>query len=146
MIDLQSKIVSWSEVLANNSNLSNSDNILSYPGSALVKVREDNKIEFIVKRDAMGFSSQAREFLLKYNVEFYEEASYFNASIVYISLENIERFIPESKITPGIAYIEPNFYISLNLYPTMSTMQVTYGLYHLLGWNPHGTMNWGLMT
>ncbi|MHA2281380.1 MAG: S8 family serine peptidase [Promethearchaeota archaeon] len=117
MIDLQSNIVSWGEVLANNPNLSNLDNIISYQESALVKVREDNKIEFIVKRDTMEFSSQTLDLLSKYNVEFNEEDSYFNASIVYISLENIESFIPESKSTPGIAYVEPNFYNQLDFVP-----------------------------
>ncbi|MFX0039933.1 MAG: S8 family peptidase [Promethearchaeota archaeon] len=115
--NLQSKLVNWREVLANNSNLSNLNNILSYPGTALVKVREDNKIEFIVKRDAMEFSSWARDLLSEYNAEFYEEISYFNASIVYISLNNLEKFILESRSTPGIAYIEPNFYDQLDFIP-----------------------------
>ncbi|MFX0104200.1 MAG: S8 family serine peptidase [Candidatus Hodarchaeota archaeon] len=116
-IELQSNIVSWADVLAKNPNLSNLDYNTSFPESALVKVREDNKIEFIVKRDVMEFSSQTSEFLSKYNVEFYEEASYFNASIVYISLDNLEKFIPESKLTPGVAYVEPNFYDQLDFVP-----------------------------
>ncbi len=115
MINSQSNIVSWSEVLANNSNLSNLDPIIS--DSALVKVREDNKIEFIVKRDTMEFSPQTLEFLSKYNVEFYEEILYFNASIVYVSLDNLEELIPESKVTPGIAYVEPDFYMELDFTP-----------------------------
>jgi len=115
--DLQSKIVAWGEVVANNSNLSNLDNIISYPDTALVKVREDNKIEFIVKRDTMEFSSQTRELLSEYNAEFYEEISYFNASIIYILLDSLEKFIAESRVTPGIAYVEPNFYFQLDFVP-----------------------------
>ncbi|MCK5159372.1 MAG: peptidase S8, partial [Candidatus Heimdallarchaeota archaeon] len=117
MIDLQSKIVSWSEVLANNPNLSNLDKIISYSGRALVKVREDNKIEFIVKRDAMELSSQARELISKYNVEIYKEISDLNVNIVYVSLNIIDKFMIESKSTPGIAYIEPNFNVELDFVP-----------------------------
>jgi thermitase len=116
-IDLLSEIVSWGEVLANNPNLSNLDNIISYPDTALVKVREDNKIELIVKRDTLEFSSQINELLSEYEVEFYEEAPYFNASIIYVSLGIVDNFIPESKTTPGIAYVEPNFYDQLDFVP-----------------------------
>ncbi|MFW9894683.1 MAG: S8 family peptidase, partial [Candidatus Thorarchaeota archaeon] len=114
---LQSKIVNWSEILTNNSNLFNLDKIISYPGSALVKIREDNKIEFIVKGDDKRFSSLARNFFLKYDVEFYEDALYFNASIGYVSLDLVQKFILESKTTPGIAYVEPNFYMELDFVP-----------------------------
>ena len=117
MRDLQSKIVSWSEVLANYSNLSNLDNIISYSDRALVKVREDNKIEFILKRDAMEFSHQVKEFISKYDREFLENFAYLNASIVYISLETIESFILESKNIQGIEYVEPNFYNKLDFIP-----------------------------
>ena len=117
MINLQSDIFSWGEVLANNPSLSNLDKIISYPDSASVKVREDKKIEFIVKRDATEFSTWTQDLLSEYNAEFYEEISYFNASIVYISLNNLEKFIIESRVTPGIAYVEPNFYIQLDFVP-----------------------------
>ncbi|MFW9902222.1 MAG: hypothetical protein ACFFDY_13230, partial [Candidatus Thorarchaeota archaeon] len=116
-INFQSDIVSWGEVLANNPSLSNLDKIISYPDSASVKVREDKKIEFVIKRDATEFSIWAQDLLSEYNAEFYEEISYFNASIVYISLDNLEKFIIESRVTPGIAYVEPNFYIQLDFVP-----------------------------
>jgi thermitase len=115
--DLQSKIVNWSGVLANNSNLSKLDNTISYPGNALVKVREDNKIEFIIKRDTMELSSQAYELFLKYGLDYSEDISYFNASTFYIPLNNLEKLIKESEITPGIAYMEPNFYTQLDFVP-----------------------------
>ncbi|MFX1425717.1 MAG: S8 family peptidase [Promethearchaeota archaeon] len=116
-INLQSNIINWGEVLANNPNLSNLDNLISYPDSALVKIREDNKIEFIVKRDNMGFSTQTLELISKYNIELFEEISYYNASIVYVPLDNIGKFIPESKDTPEISYLEPNFYMELDFTP-----------------------------
>ncbi|MFX1380512.1 MAG: S8 family serine peptidase [Promethearchaeota archaeon] len=115
--DLQTNIITWSELLNNNPYLLNLNNIISYSESALVKVREDEKIEFIVKKDSMEFSSQARELLSEYNVEFFEEISGFNANIVYISLSILDEFINKAKSTPGIAYIEPNFYIELDFVP-----------------------------
>ncbi|MFX1324968.1 MAG: S8 family peptidase [Promethearchaeota archaeon] len=117
MRNLQSNIVKWGEVITNNPNLSNLDNLIFYPNSALVKVREDNKIEFIVKRDTLDFSSHVSEFLSKYDVELYKEASYFNASIIYISLGLLDKFVPESKTTTGISYVEPNFYDQLDFIP-----------------------------
>jgi len=117
MIDLESNIVSWGEVLANNPNLSIIDNTISYPGSALVNVREDNKIEFIIKRDTAELSSQARELLLKYNADYHEEISYFNASVFYIPIDNLESLMMEAEIVPGISYSEPNFYMKLDFVP-----------------------------
>ncbi|MFX1437270.1 MAG: S8 family peptidase, partial [Promethearchaeota archaeon] len=115
--DLENEIVSWSELLANNSNLSNLSNIVSYPSTALVKVREDNKIEFILKEDGITLSSNVRKLLSKYNAEFYKEIPYFNAIVIYISLSIIDEFILESKNTPGISYVEPNFYDKLDFVP-----------------------------
>jgi len=117
IIDLQNNIINWGEVIANNPNLYNLDNNISYPDKSLVKVRDDNKIEFIVKRDTMDFSSQARELFLKYSVEYFEEMVNFNASILYIPIDNLEKLMTESRTTSGIVYIEPNFYMELDFVP-----------------------------
>ncbi|MFX1503468.1 MAG: S8 family peptidase, partial [Promethearchaeota archaeon] len=110
-------IVSWGDLIANNSNLFYLDNVISYPDDALVKVRDDNKMEFVVKRDTLEFSQEINEFLSKYNVEIHEDVPYFNASIIYTSIENLNKFISESKSIFGISYIEPNFYVQLDFVP-----------------------------
>ncbi|MFX1528210.1 MAG: S8 family peptidase [Promethearchaeota archaeon] len=115
--ELHAKIISWGELIANNSNLSNIDNIISYPDDALVNLRNDNKIEFIVKRDTLEFSQEVNEFLSKYNVQIHEDVPYFNASIIYTPVENLGEFISESESIFGISYIEPNFYVELDFIP-----------------------------
>ncbi|MFX1503307.1 MAG: S8 family peptidase, partial [Promethearchaeota archaeon] len=115
--ELQTKIVSWGDLIANNSNLFSLDNIISYPDDALVNVRDDNKMEFVVKRDTLEFSQEINEFLSKYNVEIFKDIPYFNASIIYTSVENLSEFMLESESTQGITYTEPNFYCELDFVP-----------------------------
>ncbi|MFX0005650.1 MAG: S8 family peptidase, partial [Candidatus Hermodarchaeota archaeon] len=115
--ELQTEIVSWGEILTDNSNLFSLDNIISYPDDALVKVRNDNKMEFVVKRDALEFSQEINEFLSKYDVEIHKDVPYFNASIIYTPVENLDEFISESESVFGISYIEPNFYVQLDFIP-----------------------------
>ncbi|MFX0006000.1 MAG: S8 family peptidase, partial [Candidatus Hermodarchaeota archaeon] len=115
--NLQSNIVSWGELLDTNPYLSNLNNIISYSESASVKVRDDEKIEFIVKRDSMEFSSRALELLSEYNVDLDKEISGFNANIFYVPLNILDEFIIKAKSTPGIAYVEPNFYLELDFVP-----------------------------
>ncbi|MFX1344020.1 MAG: S8 family serine peptidase [Promethearchaeota archaeon] len=116
-IDLQDKIVTWKEVLTDYSNLSTFDKVISYPENALVKVRGDNKMEFILKRNSIELSSQVRELISKFNVEIYQEIPYFNASTIYISIEDIDEFMLESKAISGIAFVEPNFYMEIDFEP-----------------------------
>jgi thermitase len=115
---LQSRIVRWDKVFFDNPTI---DDSISYQKDALVKVREDNKIELIVKRQGSQFSQQANELLSKYNVEIYEEIPHINASLVYIPLDtnelSISSFILDAQSTPGISYIEPNFYVELDYVP-----------------------------
>jgi len=116
-VKLQDKIVSWGEIIGNNSDIFGIDCTISYFDNDLVKIREDNRIEFILKRDNMEFSDSVKEFISNYDAEFLENHAYLNANIVYVSLESIESFILESKSIQGIEYVEPNFYNKLDFIP-----------------------------
>jgi thermitase len=119
--EIQSRILRWDEVFFNTSSFSSIDSSIVYQKDALVKVREDNKIELIVKKEGSGFSPQASEFLSKYNVEIQEEIPHINASIVYIPLDTNEQtiynFFLDAQSTPGISYVEPNFHVELDYVP-----------------------------
>ncbi|MFX1503084.1 MAG: S8 family serine peptidase, partial [Promethearchaeota archaeon] len=62
-------------------------------------------------------SQEINEFLSKYNVEIHENVPYFNASIIYTPIKNLDEFISESESIFGISYIEPNFYVQLDFVP-----------------------------
>ncbi|MFX1380573.1 MAG: S8 family peptidase [Promethearchaeota archaeon] len=116
-VKLQNKIVSWGEVMVNYSKLFGTDCRIAYHDNDVVNVREDEKLEFVLKRDSMEFSHYVKEFISNYDGEFLENPAYLNASIVYVSLEDIENFILESKSIQGIEYVEPNFYNQLDFIP-----------------------------
>ncbi|MFX1393724.1 MAG: S8 family serine peptidase [Promethearchaeota archaeon] len=86
-----------------------------------MNIREDNKVEFIIQRESSEFSAETIEFFKKYDIEIYEENSFFNSSIVYISLDlitdSIENFAVEASSIPGITYAEPNFYDKVDFIP-----------------------------
>ncbi|MFX0188852.1 MAG: S8 family serine peptidase [Candidatus Hodarchaeota archaeon] len=96
-----------------------SDDIISSSqyGVSEMKIREDNKVEFVVKRDSLEFSPEANQLISEYDVEIHKEHPSINSSIVYISLDSIENFILDAKSTPGIAYAEPNFYDKIDFIP-----------------------------
>ncbi|MHA1256204.1 MAG: S8 family serine peptidase, partial [Promethearchaeota archaeon] len=117
---LKSELMRWDKVALFNPSYE-IDNILSYQKDALVKVREDNKIEFVVQREESDFTPQQIEFFSRYNIEIYDELPYFNSSIIYIPLsfngQSIYSFLDELTEIPGISFFEPNFYDQLAYVP-----------------------------
>lgn len=113
---LRRKIIRWEEIVFELS-LTGMENRFSYQDESLVKIREDNKIEFIVKREVSDFTPQQIEVFSKYDIEIYEELSSLNSSIIYIPLsfngQPFYSFLDELMEIPGISYIEPNFYDEL---------------------------------
>ncbi|MFX0134922.1 MAG: S8 family serine peptidase [Candidatus Hodarchaeota archaeon] len=86
-----------------------------------MNIREDNRIEFVIQRESSEFTVETIEFFKKYDIEIHEENSFFNSSIVYISLnlitDSIENFALDASSIPGIAYAEPNFYDKVDFTP-----------------------------
>jgi len=117
---LRRKLLRWEEIVFQLS-LTGMENRFSYQDESLVKVREDYKIEFIVKREGSDFTPQQIEIFSKYDIEIYEELSSLNSSIIYIPLsfngQSIYSFLDELIEIPGISYIEPNFYDQLAFVP-----------------------------
>ncbi|GAH49813.1 unnamed protein product, partial [marine sediment metagenome] len=117
---LRRKLLRWEEIVFQLS-LTGMENRFSYQDESLVKVREDYKIEFIVKRESSDFTPQQIEIFSKYDIEIYEELSSLNSSIIYIPLsfngQSIYSFLDELIEFPGISYIEPNFYDQLAFVP-----------------------------
>ncbi len=93
---------------------------ISFRDDSLVKVREDNKIEFIIKRESSEFTSQQIEIFTRYDIEIYKEL-YSTSNLIYIPLNFNGKFIDgildELMDVPGIRYIEPNFLLELDYTP-----------------------------
>ncbi|MFX0187679.1 MAG: NosD domain-containing protein [Candidatus Hodarchaeota archaeon] len=82
-----------------------------------MKIRDDNKVEFVIKKDGLEITPEINQLFIEYDVEIHKELNSINCIIVYISLDSIESFILDAESTLGIAYAEPNYIYKASFIP-----------------------------
>ena len=80
IVGLREKVLRWDEFVSQLS-LNGMENKFSYQDESLVKIREDNKIEFIVKRESIDFTLPQIDFFSRYDIEINKEFSSLNTII-----------------------------------------------------------------
>lgn len=87
-----------------------------YHPKSLIKVREDEKIEFILKYNDEFDLLENEELFTKHGVEVARRCDTDNLFILYVPKDSVEgshlNFIIEAQSVLGIEFVEPNFYYS----------------------------------
>ncbi|KKN40751.1 hypothetical protein LCGC14_0730210 [marine sediment metagenome] len=122
-VGLKRSLINWGDSFSQHPAPS-SKNTFSYQDNSVVKIREDNKIELIIKRNSRHFNLDQIDTLSNYGVEIYKEIPSLNSSIIYVPLI-LNNFLEKLSEIPGIKYVEPNFYDDLAYVPN-DTYYATY--------------------
>ncbi len=92
-----------------------------YHPDSLFKVREDNKIEFVLKYDDQFNLLSTVEHLVRYDVEITQINQYSSFLLIQVPKNLIynyqQNFFTEALNIPGVKYIEPNYYYEKALIP-----------------------------
>ena len=83
-----------------------------YDSNALVKIHEDNKIEYSIRIKGQVAQQQLQLFLEKFNgeiIKYYDEIGVYVVKIP-VSMKAFSAFLSEAENTAFIKFVEPNFY------------------------------------
>lgn len=105
----QSQVARWDDIFTKN----------YYFGDALIKIRGDDKIEFILKKKNTQYSSELRRVLSNYDIEIAEEYYSSRIGLVYIPLKTIkfsfEDLMEQLKGLAELEFIEPNYFLETDV-------------------------------